>query len=272
MDGIVSTLADAPAPFLAYFHLLPPHQPYCPRREFVGAFDDGWQPAPKDARFFSQKVPEKRLGLLRQQYDEFIGYVDAELGRLLAMLAQNGQLDNTIVVVTSDHGELFERGIHGHETETLYAPVVHVPLLISLPGQAQRHDVYTPTSCIDLLPTLLHLAGRPIPDWCEGTILPNFSPQKVAEGRSLFALEAKRNRKQLALTRYTVALRQGEFMLTHYVGYRQVDDAFELYDLASDPEQRRDLYPDRPAILSSLRDEIRARLDEANKPYGAHAG
>ena len=64
-------------------------------------------------------------------------------------------LDDTYVIVTSDHGEMFERGIRGHVTPTLYEPVIRVPLLIAKPGQREREDVYAPTSCVDLLPTLL---------------------------------------------------------------------------------------------------------------------
>ena len=117
MDGLIGCLRDAPQPFVAYFHLFPPHEPYCPRREFVGRFDDGWTPLEKETRRLSPGYLQKNLNQWRMEYDEYVAHTDAEFGRLNAFLARIGLLDNSIVIVTSDHGQLFERGVHGHDNE-----------------------------------------------------------------------------------------------------------------------------------------------------------
>ena len=117
----------------------------------------------------------------RTNYDEFILYVDHEFGRLMENLESNGLLDNTWVILTSDHGELFERGIAGHLTPVLYQPVIRVPLLIFEPGRTIRQDVYSNTSTVDLLPTLLHVTGQKLADWSEGTPLPPFSTAQDSE-------------------------------------------------------------------------------------------
>ena len=78
-------------------------------------------------------------------------------------------------------------------TPLLNQPLVHIPLIIFEPGQTTRRDVFENTSAVDILPTLLHLAGEPIPDWVEGEILPPYSPSQ--KDRSIFALEAKKNRQ-----------------------------------------------------------------------------
>ncbi len=62
-------------------------------------------------------------------------YADKEFGRFFDYLDSSGLLDNTWVVLTSDHGEMFERGIDGHDTEVLYEPVIRIPLMIFEPGR-----------------------------------------------------------------------------------------------------------------------------------------
>lgn len=269
IDGMIATVDAATSPFLTYFHLLPPHEPYRPRKEFIGYFDDGWQPAGKPARFFPEGHTDKELNQLRRHYDEFLAYADAEFGRLLNALAQSGRLDDTIIVFTSDHGQLFERGIHGHVTPTLYDPVVHVPLLIALPGQQTRVDVTMPTSCVDLLPTLLHLTGQQIPAWCEGRVLPNFVDQPGNQERNIFAVDAKRNPKLAPLQRATFSLRKGEYKLIHYRGYRERKSSYELYKLTTDKEEVEDLYEMEKAVAADLRYELEAQLGAADQHYTA---
>src|SRR5438094_9979296 len=106
---------------------------------------------------------------------------------------RNGILDNTYVVFTSDHGELFERGVWGHITPVLFEPVIRVPLLISKPGQQKKQNVYTHTSCVDILPPLLHLSGINKPDRREGQVLPSKAEEKHAAEMSIFGLTSKSN-------------------------------------------------------------------------------
>lgn len=267
IDGIRSLVSSSPRPFLGYFHLFPPHEPYRPRREFIGLFDDGWVPVAKEPRFFSKGESDEHLNQWWNEYDEYIAYTDAEFGRLYDFMEQTGLLDNTYVVFTSDHGQLIERGIHGHFTSVLYEPLIHIPLLISKPKQQQREDVYTPTSCVDVLPTLLHVTGQTIPDWCEGHVLPTFDDKEASSGRSIFALEAKRNPKHAPLTRGTVALVKDQYKLVHYFGYDGHEDEYELYDLVNDPEEMEDLYLSRKSVAADLQRGLGEKLREINQPY-----
>jgi arylsulfatase A-like enzyme len=266
-DWIGSQLSTSPQPFLGYVHLYPPHEPYHPRREFINIFDDGWVPPAKPPHYFALGNSSKQLRGLRREYDEHLAYSDAEFGRLCDLMERNGTRDTTYVIVTSDHGQMFERGIHGHWTETLYEPVMRVPLLISAPGQRRRKDVHTPTSCVDLLPTLLHATGQAIPDWSEGEILPTFGQEETGAGRSIYCMEAKSNLKQDPLTKATVALIQDEHKLIHYFGYDGYENEFELYDIANDPEEMEDLYPSQEGIATRLRDEMEEDLRRAHARY-----
>ncbi len=266
IDGIQRLVAEAPRPFLGYFHLLPPHSPYNPRREFLHAFADGWAPDPKPSHFFTADKPDELLGERRQAYDEFIANADAEFGRLYDFLEISGRLDDTYVVFTSDHGEIFERGMLGHATPVLYDPLVRVPLVISAPGQRQRVDVHTPTSCTDLLPTLLSVTGQAAAGWSEGQVLPTFGPASTTD-RSLFSIEAKENSSFAALQHASIALIKGDYKLVDYLGYEGYADVSELYNLANDPEEVEDLVAVQAGVAAELRDELLQKLKAVNQPF-----
>ena len=152
VDWIVEQFNTLPQPFFGFAHLLPPHAPYRTRREFIGAFDGGINPPPKPNHFFSEDKGYKNLTRLRRKYDEAIAYADSEFGRLIEKLDTINALDNTCFVITSDHGEMNERGISGHNTPVLYEPLLHIPLIISFPHQNKRVDVLTPQVRLILSP------------------------------------------------------------------------------------------------------------------------
>jgi arylsulfatase A-like enzyme len=265
VDWMMDQVSGSPQPFLGYVHVLPPHAPYVTRREFKGMFQDGWIVPSKPLHFFSKQGSQEREYGQRRKYDEYIAYADAEFGRFYDFLLRTGALDNTYLVVTSDHGEMFERGIFGHFTETLYEPLIRVPLLVSAPGQSRREDVHVATNSVDLLPTLLHVTGQPIPDWCEGQVLPPHVDEDGSSDRSIYSVEAKENPIQAPLTKGTVALIKGQYKLIHYFGYPGYQDVYELYDLASDPEELHSL-PDG-MVAAELRQELEEKLKEVNQPY-----
>ena len=264
MDGAIETLQHAPSPFCAYLHFFPPHHPYCPSEKFIGAFQDDYQPPAKPARFFSQDITPPALARLRMEYDESIAHVDAEFGRLLDFLQQSGLAKNSAVIVASDHGELFEREVHGHVTPLLYEALLHVPLLISTPGQSGRQDIFTPTSTVDLLPTLLHLAGKGPNDALPGRLLPGLGGQEDPT-RSLFAVEAKPNSSHAPLKHGTLAIIKEGYKLIHYRGYAKLEDASELYDLKNDPEELEDLAASQPGLARDLLAEIDQEIEQANQ-------
>src|SRR6266498_5564007 len=128
-------LTDVPQPFAAYFHFLPPHAPYRTSREFLNTFkDDDYKPLDKPPDLFA-KFNNNTLPAKRREYDEFILYCDKEFGKLYDHLESSGVLDNSWLILTSDHGEMNERGISGHMTNSLYQPILRVPLMIFEPGR-----------------------------------------------------------------------------------------------------------------------------------------
>jgi arylsulfatase A-like enzyme len=167
------------------------------------------------------------------------------------------------VIVTADHGELFERGIVGHVTPVLYEPLLHIPLLISVPGQTQRQDIYSLTSCVDLLPTLAKLSGQPVPEWGEGEVLPGFRADPIQSDRSVYAVDAKSSPKHGPLNKLSVAVMKENYKLIYYRGYPETPGS-ELFDLSNDPEELQDLSSSKPTIAADLQQEIEQRLRLTN--------
>jgi len=272
VDWLGGQLGKIPQPFLAYFHFMPPHAPYKTHREFYRRFaEDGWKPIPKPMDTFSREEDYnyEELKAARTDYDEFILYADREFGRFYDNLEKSGLLENTWVVLTSDHGEMFERGIQGHFSPVLYQPVIRVPLMIFEPGRKTRTDVYSNTSAVDVLPTLAHVTGQKPTPWSEGIVLPPFALQEPDPERNIYVLQARTNPQYAPLTTATIALVKGQYKLTHFFGYQELnaEDRLELYDVQNDPEEMNNLYSTKRETAAELLNELKDKLAEMNAPY-----
>jgi arylsulfatase A-like enzyme len=270
LDGIGALIKDSlvrSEPYLAYFHLWSPHDPYNARQDFIGLFDKDLplQAKPRHP-FAGSDHPDEELRRRRREYDEFIADLDAEFGKLISDLEQAGVLQNSYVIVTSDHGEMFERGELGHATALMYAPVTHIPLLISAPGQTTRSDFHSLTSNIDLLPTILQISGKEIPPWVEGKMLPGFGGGENPD-RSIFPLMGKDNAAFQPLTHATFAMMKGSYELLLYTGYPGHDDSFELYHLDEDPYELQNLFTRDITTASRMKDELLEAIHAANRNF-----
>lgn len=274
IDSVSERLAVIPQPFLGYFHFLPPHSPYRTTLEFYNNFnDDGIAPVEKPLSVFSHKQDKFDHLRERLEYDEYILYVDKEFGRLYNHLESLGLLENTILVLTSDHGELHERGVNGHSTSLLYDPVIHIPLLIFEPGRKTRLDINTTTSALDLLPTFLQLTGQPTPNWVEGVVLPPFTPTTPDPDRQIYVMRANKNKQDQPIDNAaSVTIRKGRYKLHYYKGYADLiangqTELINLFNIEADPEELTDLSISHKEIADKLLDELKAKLAEVNKPY-----
>ena len=215
-DWIVAARAPAAAPWFAWAHLFDPHEPY--------------------------DAPEPRVSDL---YDNEVAFTDAALGRFLTRLRQAGALDNTLTIVTADHGEAL--GEHGEMTHSLFAydTTLRVPLIIEGPGipPGVRDE---PVSHVDLLPTVLDLLGLDIPP--------------AAPGRSL---RAERGDDSPVPPIYFEALNanltRSWAPLTGLVAdrWKLIDLPIpELYDLEADPKETTNLYDHQTARARRLQADL----------------
>jgi len=267
VNHLTQSLVVQSSPCLAYFHLWSPHGPYNARKDFIGIFPDDLPLNSKPRHpLAGSDYTEEHLLEDRRQYDECIAEVDAEFGRLMSNLEKSGVLQNSYVIVTSDHGDLFERGESGHASALMYAPVTHIPLLISAPGQQTHSDFHSLTSNLDLLPTLMQIVGKEIPDWIEGRLLPGFGGIQDAS-RSIFPMMAKDNAAFRHIKHATFTLIKGAYELFYFTGYQNHPDSFELYNLQEDPDELHDLFRSDITAASQMKDELLDAISTANRNY-----
>ena len=269
-QGVLSELLNlekGDKPYFSYFHLFSPHAPYKPGRDFWKLFDgDGFEAPHKPTHPYTPGFSDAELLDKRLRYDQQIAHVDAEFGKVVEQLDANGILDKSYVIATSDHGEMFERGFFGHSGPLLYEPAIKIPLLVHAPGQSVRQDVHISTSNVDLLPTLLSVAGKAIPSIMDGTILPTFGGIEDSE-RPLFSMNAIENSEFLPLTKAAISMNKGQYKLIAYLGYNDMESLYELYDLESDPEELNNLAGNDLVEFSRLKEEFLDHLADANRPY-----
>lgn len=269
VDRIMERLKAIEQPFLGYFHFLPPHDPYHTHHDFYNYFlDDKYTPIEKPIDIFAKRVfhnlPQKR-----REYDEFILYCDREFARLYSFLESSGLLEDTWLILTSDHGELNERGISGHSTDALYQPVVRIPLLIFEPDRETGVNIYQNTSAIDVLPTLTRLTGQEQPNWAEGGILPPFASDGNVQKRNIYVIRANDNAKYEPFTVASTMLVRDDYKLLYYFGYKEIpgDGLVKLFDVRSDPEEMNNLYASKKGTADELLNELKKKLSEVNEPY-----
>jgi hypothetical protein len=203
----------------------------------------------------------------RRAYAAAIAHLDSEIGRLLGSMLERGFLDNTLVVVTADHGEEFnEHAALGHG-QTLHTQAVRVPLLLFWPGHLAPTRVATrsasPPSGDDHGPrgptsTLPGLTGSTLARW-RGTPVAAISTVTFAPVRNGRSTEARRSLASVQVGRF------------HYIQYPG-DSVGRLYDHVTDPLEMRNLAWTRLAdnVLAPLRDSLRVATLPVRAPKGGH--
>lgn len=231
--------------FFLLVHYFDPHYSYHHHEEIgfaaprVGRIQGG-EPI-EFLRWIQQRMTPEELSHLRALYDEEVRFTDDGLNRLLAALEQTGRMQDTVIVVTSDHGEEFlERTRIGHAA-SVYEELIRVPLIVRTPGVAGR-VVEWPASTAALAPTLLEILGLSGSELRATTA--SFAPLmlgKTEEGAPLVFSETQ----WFAQKRAAVGVR-----------YKLIRDQatgnVELYDLVDDREELRDLSSERLELVRPL--------------------
>jgi len=209
-------------------------------------------------------ISEADVRHLFDLYDAEIRQLDEQIGRLVRYLGDQGLREETLIVLTSDHGEEFqEHGslLHGR---TYYQEVIAIPLLLNGPGVPAGLTVPEPVHLVDVAPTMLGLLGLPAPSNGDGVDLSVYwhAPETAPRGRFLFA-EADHNNERPDMQRM---LRVGSNKLL----YNRFSGKTELYDLSADAEERNDLAAMQESQLTALRKRIEAFM-AADRPGPAVA-
>ncbi len=254
-------------PWFLFVHTYAPHQPYHAPREFRLRFADpdhvgfAWPralvPIGEYYRFHARIFPAapSDVRAFRDLYDGQLAWADSLVGRLLDELDRRGLRRQTLVVVTADHGEeLLERGLLDHG-DTLFEEVTHVPLLVSWPGHVPAGRVVARTvSAIDVPATVLDLAGVGQEFGDGRSLVPCWSGDGCP-GRTAFAEAIGFGGEPLH------AAWQGT--LKYVVRETAAGKREMLFDLATDPGERRNLAASRSRALARMRRLLHLHLDAA---------
>jgi arylsulfatase A-like enzyme len=232
-------------PFFLFINFNDAHDPYRPPRPFSSYFSDTVFPQlyrlKKKVLSFLNREDKKSLdAFLISQYDGEIAYLDDQLGKFFSRLKLMGLYDSSLIIITSDHGELFgEHGLYYHRT-SLYQGVVNVPLIIKYPFSKRVGSEKRMISLADLFPTILAIGDLPIPGNISGKAFGKGSLPIVSE---LYNYGIGEHR----------ALNDGEYK---YMRYQQQREP-ELYDLRNDLMEKDNLVHLLPVVTREMEEELR---------------
>lgn len=253
-------------PFFAFLNLFDAHEPYLPPGRF------GFKFSATTPRYFwdhlkATPFSPSELQQFRDAYDSCIYYLDYQLGQLLVEMKARGLLENTLLILTSDHGETLgehRSNLLGHENNVYY-DVLHVPLVVSLPsrfrgGLRQR----SPVSLADVPATIMELvdpagSSKPFPGQ---SLVPALVGEQGTSAEITRPLISQGNPASYHLTLPAWPMSKGPlFSLVegdnHYIVNAEGNE--ELFNLKTDPWERRDLSrtAEADSVLSRYRSALR---------------
>ncbi len=245
-DKCLKLLENTGEDFFCWQHYMNVHVPYFLKGE-LNPFDKikankVFQKSKKEP----ENLTESEKKYLSKAYKKEVERVDDEIARLLRGVKDKGLWDDTIIIITSDHGDGF--GLHGrysHPSDFIYEETTHIPILIRIPG-AKKKTIDEVVGSIDLKPTL--------------TDLLDFSTGYKTHGTSLLPLlksEEFSREGVLTFGNGLVSIRTKDWK---YI-FRVEEEEGELYDLREDPDELNDLSEEREDKAFELHQKLKARLN-----------
>jgi len=287
-------------PFFLYIDTWDPHEPWNPPAWYVERYLPGYDGrliAPCYARWQEQGFTEEDMEVARASYAGEVSMVDRWVGHLLEKLEAMNLWDSTAVVLTTDHGFYFGEhgGLFGKLLGTggtygavekaaqvtqhwfrspLYEEIVHIPLMLKVPGvSAARTGALT--SAVDLMPTVLELAGVDAPDTVQGMSLLPATRQAGWRGREVTFSSLPLHNLDEATKVVDGFLRgvreyQPISITTEKwnLQYAAAGEPVELYDLQGDPAQSQNVAEANPDVVGRLHGEFLGLLDQC--PVAEH--
>lgn len=263
---VLKWLDDRPEklPFFLYVHSIDPHVPYRPNKQFLPLYDSGPYDGPVNfSHDFAllEKVKSGRLKLnardrrrLEALYDAEISYHDVHFAAIMRALEQRGLADDTLVVVTADHGEEFwDHGSVGHG-HNVYQELLNIPMIVHLPGTTERSArVDSSVGLVDVMPTVLQAIDEDVPEGLSGrSFLPELLGQ-TADAPPVAVSGFMDGWRTVVVDGVKLIQRTEKRMMVH--------------DLRTDPDEQVDLAAQRPLTLRYLRGQLGLALAKS-RPRG----
>lgn len=279
--GVLDACCSQDKPWFCFVHYWDPHTPYLPPAPFDRIFyhDDPTDPRHTSAvemmtnyaafqYYFAEWMPETRdVEFPNAQYDAEIAYCDACLARLLDRFAQMPGSQDTLIIITSDHGEELDEHQMWYDHHGLYETNLHVPLIMYHPerlpagerrGGLTRHE--------DLPVTVLDLVG-----------LPDAAHEHEMAGVSMVPLMDRRNHAGTCDAIYIVEnawMKKRGFRTKKWKFIQSLYDElhkrppYELYDLTTDPDEQMNLADALPALVGEFRRHLEAHIEKRTTETG----
>ena len=249
--------------FYLYLGTSDPHVTYRAHKEFIATYDKG------DASYggrYKKSLSGTELGKLKAKkrppserdrkriealYENEIAFNDKHFGTLIAHLKAAGIYDETMVIVSSDHGdEFWEHGSCGHG-HSLHQDLVNVPLVVKWPKAFPAKKVKVGADGVDLLPTLLHVLGQPVPKDVQGAdLLPFVHAKGAVYPRAVMASQG----------RGSFALRAGPAKVIF-----RSEASLSAYDKRADPAEANDVSQTKPVLTLAALDPLSVYMSRAEK-------
>jgi arylsulfatase A-like enzyme len=246
-------------PFFAWIHIFAPHDPYLPPYPFKGMFDQSQDLRTWKSQMRGNKL--KQIKLYRARYDEFIAYADRQLEYFMSEFKKRSAFANSIIILSADHGESFEHNYKGHGGPHLFEQVTNIPLIIKEPNQTEGRIIDNMVEQIDIAPTILELAGIPVPAWMEGRSVVPLLRGETLEPRPAFSMNLEANPgRNTIITKGTIAVWDGDYKLIHYLE----EDRSLLFNLSNDPGETTNIFGAETETGKRLLRLIENKLSEAN--------
>ncbi|MEW6074535.1 MAG: sulfatase [Planctomycetota bacterium] len=257
--SMVEPWSKSGAPLFVFANYADTHGPYVPMPGFRGRFAPA---SPREeVEHLSILASPAEMEILQARYDEELLYADHQIGLLFAALERLGVLDEAWVFVTSDHGEAFgEHGVTEHGT-AVYDEIVRVPLLVFPPAGETIPPAAGPVSLVDVAATIAGLSGADLAGAGGDLRRDPGDPGGVAI--EFYGDRGKARRHGGLAAVPAVSVLRGDHKLI-----RRGADAYELYDLAADPGETRNLAPERPDLV----EELKVLLPPWGEPTSLGAG
>ena len=273
-DRLIEWIERQAGPWFAHSSYLRPHPPYMAAGHFAGMYDPATLPPPVPMAGDGARHPfhdvllgirdaaapadPEMLGHLRAQYFGMISEVDAQLGRLWAALERLGHWDNTVIIVTSDHGEqLGDQGLKGKVG--FFDSSFHIVGIVRDPSHVDVHGTVVGefTENVDLLPTIAEVIGIEVPAQCDGHSLMPFVRGVNCAWRTAahYEFDWRDAFIRMGVTDRSLEERNLVVLRTRREAYVQFGDgSWRCFDLAADPTWRTEITD--PARVLALAQEM----------------
>lgn len=247
-------------PFFLWLHYMDIHEPYMPEKNYIALVDPSITINQDEMYSLFESTllkrdashPEK-VALLKKLYDVHVREVDTYVQEFYSTLEKLGILKDSIVIITSDHGDEFgEHGGLSHD-DKMYSELIDVPLLIYDPNQDEGEICATLVSNIDIPPTILHLFGlEPVSGFEGHSLLPlEDYPQKGVFGEAI----DQRSQRGGDINKDVYFYREEDIKII----YRANLDTWEMYNLKEDPKELNNIVDTSP-VAGELKSKLKPRV------------